>query len=82
MNKLEFNIRDMAEFAKSRNINLRPHIKTHKSPDIARMQINQGALGIACAKIGEAQIMAAHNIGIFMSFIPLLVEEKLKELSS
>jgi D-serine deaminase-like pyridoxal phosphate-dependent protein len=62
LNKLEFNIRDMAEFARSRNVSLRPHVKTHKSPDIARMQINHGASGIACAKIGEAEVMVQHNI--------------------
>lgn len=78
--KLELNIRDMAEFAKSRNINLRPHIKTHKSPDIARMQIAQGASGIACAKIGEAQIMAAHNIEDIHLVYPIASRRKVERI--
>ena len=34
---------------------LRPHAKTHKSPEIARWQIDRGAVGICCAKVGEAR---------------------------
>ena len=40
----------------------RPHIKTHKSPELAHMQIAAGARGITCQKLGEAAIMA--NAGI------------------
>src|SRR5699024_8827093 len=36
---------------------LRPHIKTHKTPQIASLQIAAGATGIACAKVGEAEVM-------------------------
>ena len=41
---------------------LRPHIKTHKMPRIAQMQLKAGAAGITTAKIGEAEVMAAHGI--------------------
>ena len=44
----------MAKFAKAHNVKLRPHSNTHKSADIARRQISQGALGVCCAKLGEA----------------------------
>src|SRR6185503_5485159 len=40
----------------------RPHAKTHKSVDLARLQIGRGAVGICCAKLGEAEIFA--NAGI------------------
>jgi len=80
MDKLEFNLKDMAEFAKSRSINLRPHIKTHKSPDIAWMQINHGALGIACAKIGEAEIMAAHNVRNIHVVYPVVGRRKVERI--
>ena len=40
----------------------RPHIKTHKSPVLAKMQIAAGARGITCQKLGEAEVMA--NAGI------------------
>lgn len=55
---LERNIFSMQALANSRNIKLRPHIKTHKIPEIAQMQIDAGANGIAVAKISEAEIMA------------------------
>lgn len=41
---------------------LRPHAKTHKSPEIARMQVAEGAVGICCAKIGEAEVFADAGI--------------------
>jgi len=40
----------------------RPHIKTHKSPELAQMQLDAGARGITCQKLGEAEVMA--NAGI------------------
>lgn len=48
----------MAALAASRNIRLRPHAKTHKSPLIARRQMERGAVGICCAKLGEAEVFA------------------------
>ncbi len=46
------NIAGMAAFAASVGVSLRPHIKTHKTPRIARLQLAAGAIGLACAKIG------------------------------
>jgi D-serine deaminase-like pyridoxal phosphate-dependent protein len=57
------NIMAMAHFARAKGVALRPHIKTHKSPDIARLQIDAGAKGLCCAKIGEAEAMAEHGLG-------------------
>lgn len=54
---LQRNIAEMASFARSINVQLRPHIKTHKSLEIARLQIAAGAIGISCAKVGEAEVM-------------------------
>jgi D-serine deaminase-like pyridoxal phosphate-dependent protein len=54
---LQRNIAEMAAFARSVGVNLRPHIKTHKTPQIARLQIAAGAIGITCAKVGEAEVM-------------------------
>lgn len=51
------NIAEMASFSKSIGVNLRPHIKTHKTPQIARLQLAAGAIGITCAKVGEAEVM-------------------------
>lgn len=54
---LHNNISRMAAFARSNDVNLRPHIKTHKTPQITRLQLAAGAIGITCAKVGEAEVM-------------------------
>ncbi len=54
---LHNNISRMAAFAKSVGVNLRPHIKTHKTPQITRLQVAAGAIGVTCAKVGEAEVM-------------------------
>lgn len=56
--RLESNLDHMAQVARSADLKLRPHIKTHKTAEIARMQLDRGADGITVAKIGEAQVMA------------------------
>ena len=55
---LEGNIAKMAKHAKETGINLRPHGKTHKCPEIAHRQIKAGALGLCSATISEAERMA------------------------
>jgi D-serine deaminase-like pyridoxal phosphate-dependent protein len=52
------NIDRMQELADRRGIRMRPHAKTHKSPVIARWQVDRGAIGICCAKLGEAEVFA------------------------
>ncbi len=52
------NIDRMQEAADRRGIRMRPHAKTHKSPLIARWQVDRGAIGICCAKLGEAEVFA------------------------
>src|SRR5579862_1224013 len=59
---LDRNIAAMAAFAAARGLKLRPHAKTHKSVDIARRQIAAGALGVCCAKLGEAEALADGGI--------------------
>ncbi|MDF3074048.1 MAG: threonine aldolase [Alphaproteobacteria bacterium] len=60
---LDANIAAMAEFARRHKVALRPHSKTHKSADIARRQIKAGALGVCCAKLGEAEALSEAGIG-------------------
>jgi D-serine deaminase-like pyridoxal phosphate-dependent protein len=60
---MDRNIARMAAFAAARGIALRPHAKTHKSGEIARRQIAAGAVGICCAKLGEAEALAADGVG-------------------
>ncbi|WP_216074718.1 alanine racemase, partial [Acinetobacter baumannii] len=60
---MDRNIAAMAAFAGARGLALRPHAKTHKSGEIARRQIAAGAAGICCAKLGEAEALAADGVG-------------------
>jgi D-serine deaminase-like pyridoxal phosphate-dependent protein len=48
----------MRDAAKRNTVRLRPHTKTHKSPLIAKWQVDHGAVGICCAKLGEAEVFA------------------------
>ena len=59
---LEANLDGMAAFYRGRAAKLRPHYKTHKCPQIARMQIELGAIGITCAKLGEAETLVEAGI--------------------
>ncbi len=59
---LEDNIGIMSEFFKDKMAKLRPHFKTYKCPNISHMQLDSGAKGIACAKVGEAGVL--FNAGI------------------
>ena len=63
LDALERNIARMAELAATAGVRLKPHAKTHKSLDIARRQIAAGAAGLCCAKLGEAEALAAGGIG-------------------
>src|SRR5262252_7243224 len=56
------NIDRAQRLAEAAGAQLRPHVKTHKSPIIARWQIDRGAAGICCAKVGEAEVFAAAGI--------------------
>lgn len=56
------NLDRMQAAADARGIRLRPHSKTHKTPLIARWQIERGAAGICCAKLGEAEVFAGAGI--------------------
>lgn len=62
LDALEHNLRAMAEFFRDKPAKLRPHAKTHKSPIIAHKQLALGAVGITCAKLGEAEVMVEAGI--------------------
>jgi D-serine deaminase-like pyridoxal phosphate-dependent protein len=62
LDALDRNIAVMAAYAASKGLKLRPHAKTHKSPDIAARQVAAGAIGACCAKLGEAEALADGGI--------------------
>ncbi|HET9014707.1 MAG TPA: alanine racemase [Thermomicrobiaceae bacterium] len=55
---LRHNVEEMAAFAREYSVAVRPHLKTHKTVEIARMQRAAGATGFTCAKLGEAEALA------------------------
>ena len=62
LDALEHNLRTMAAFFADKPTKLRPHAKTHKSPTIAHKQLALGAVGITCAKLGEAEVMVEAGV--------------------
>src|SRR5512138_2619825 len=77
---LQANIARLQAYLDEHKIANRPHIKTHKIPAIAQMQMDAGAVGITCQKVSEAEVMA--DAGFEDIFIPynVLGESKLKRL--
>lgn len=58
LHKVRDNINKMQKICDDTGVALRPHVKTHKIAELARMQLDAGAKGITCAKVSEAEIMA------------------------
>ena len=77
---LQRNIRKMAEFTKNRGINLRPHVKTHKCPIIAHMQLAAGARGICVAKVSEAEVFAACGVNDILLANEVISPEKIQRV--
>jgi D-serine deaminase-like pyridoxal phosphate-dependent protein len=77
---LEENIRSMQELADRSNVNLRVHIKTHKIPQLAQLQIKAGAVGIAVAKLGEAEVMVDAGIKDIQIANIIVGQEKIRRL--
>jgi D-serine deaminase-like pyridoxal phosphate-dependent protein len=59
---MERNMDKMMRFLSKGTVGIRPHAKTHKTPPIARMQVEKGAIGITCATIGEAEVLVDGGI--------------------
>ena len=81
LDRVESNIATMASLARDAGVRLRPHTKTHKMPEIARLQVEAGASGITCAKLGEAEVMAAAGFDDILLAYPLYGREKLARLA-
>jgi 3-hydroxy-D-aspartate aldolase len=80
LDAFERNLAAMAVYAKAHGVALRPHAKTHKSVEIARRQIAAGALGICCAKLGEAEAMADSGIDSILITSPVVTERGIARL--
>jgi 3-hydroxy-D-aspartate aldolase len=76
----EANLRTMASVARAHGMKLRPHAKSHKSVTIAKAQIEAGAIGQCCAKLGEVEVMAKAGIRGLLLTSPLRGPEKIRRL--
>jgi D-serine deaminase-like pyridoxal phosphate-dependent protein len=80
LDRMDENIRRSASLADSAGFELRPHVKTHKMPPIARLQVTAGAVGVTAAKLGEAEVMAEAGVqDIFIAHL-IVGEPKLRRL--
>lgn len=77
---VEKNIKKMIDINKKFGINHRPHIKPHKSLELAKLQLSMGATGITCAKLAEAEVMVMGGIKDILIAFPILGKEKLDRL--
>jgi D-serine deaminase-like pyridoxal phosphate-dependent protein len=81
----ERNIERAQNYCDEHGYALRPHIKSHKSPEIARLQLSAGAVGITCQKIGEAEVMADAGVENILLTYPVIGDQKadrLRELAA
>lgn len=78
---LERNLDRMANYCRERRLGLRPHTKTHKTPEVARMQLERGAVGLTVAKVGEAEVLSEVGPTEILVAFPVLGAEKLRRLA-
>jgi len=76
----EKNLSEMAQHCQKHGIALRPHTKTHKSVAIAKLQLAAGAVGICCAKLGEAEIMGTAGIDSILLTSPVVAKAGMRRL--
>jgi D-serine deaminase-like pyridoxal phosphate-dependent protein len=78
---LEKNIKDMADHCKKLGITLRGHTKSHKNPEIAKMQVAAGSRGIVCQKLGDAENMARHGLDDILMTYNIVGRQKVRRLT-
>lgn len=71
LDRLERNLDRMAGYTAQHGLALRPHTKTHKSPRIAAEQIRRGAIGLTCATLLEAEVMAEVSGDLLLAYPPV-----------
>jgi 3-hydroxy-D-aspartate aldolase len=80
LDRFERNLRTMARHVAAAGKQLRPHAKTHKCPEIARRQLAAGAVGVVCAKLAEAEVMAEAGISGLLISTEVVGAEKVARL--
>jgi D-serine deaminase-like pyridoxal phosphate-dependent protein len=82
LDAMDRNLARVAGYAREHSLRLRPHTKTHKTPELARRQIGSGAAGLTVAKVGEAQVMLEADPADLLIAYPIIGEAKLARLAS
>lgn len=77
---LKNNLELMQKHCNESRVNLRPHVKTHKCSKLAKMQIEQGSVGISAAKVSEAKVLVENNIPGVLITSPVVTVNKIKVL--
>ncbi len=81
LDAVDRNIARMQTYCDQHGIRLRPHVKTHKLPRLAREQLSAGAVGICCQKLGEAKVFVdAGCDDVFVTY-PIVGARKLERLA-
>jgi D-serine deaminase-like pyridoxal phosphate-dependent protein len=82
LDAVERNIARFQGYCDEHGLAFRPHIKTHKLPAIAHMQVRAGAVGITCQKLGEAEVMQAAGLRDILLTFPLVGAAKAERLAA
>jgi D-serine deaminase-like pyridoxal phosphate-dependent protein len=82
LDRMERNLAKLSAYCQASGLQLRPHTKTHKIPELAKRQIAAGAHGITVAKIGEARVMAEAGLNDILIAYPIVSEAKARELAA
>src|SRR6202163_1703625 len=82
MDRAERNTARIEAACAAAGVATRPHIKTHKSPMLAKLQVAAGARGITCQKLGEAEVMAEAGIDDILISYNLIGDEKMDRLGA
>jgi len=82
LDAVDRNIARFQRYCDDHGLAFRPHIKTHKLPAIAHMQLRAGAVGITCQKLGEAEVMQAAGLRDILLTFPLVGAAKAERLAA
>jgi len=81
LDRMERNIKRMVKFTRENDVNLRPHVKTHKSPGIAKMQLAAGSAGVCLQKVSEVEVFVANGIRDIFLTNEVVVPSKIERLA-
>jgi D-serine deaminase-like pyridoxal phosphate-dependent protein len=81
LDAMENNLDRMARFFRDRPVKLRPHFKNHKSPLLAKKQLDAGAIGITCANLREAEILVGHGVKSILIASEIAGESKVRQFA-